>query len=254
MNNSPEPCYFNYRIYSTRFTMRAIYFLPIPAALLLASCVVEHNAGPLQYDTKTIDAEGAQSAHVELSMGAGELRITDGAQQLARADFSYNVPAWKPEVRYTKSGDRGDLRISQPETHSAHLGNTRYSWEVQLNNKIPMDLNIQFGAGKARLNLGSLQLRGVQLHMGVGEADLDLRGVPKHSYDVAVDGGVGQATIRVPSDAGVYAEAHGGIGSIEVHGLRKVDDHWESDAYTRAENKIRLEVHGGIGEIKIIAD
>ena len=31
---------------------------------------------------------------------------------------------------------------------------------------------MHFGAGKARLDLGSLQLRGVELHMGVGEIDM----------------------------------------------------------------------------------
>jgi N-terminal domain of toast_rack, DUF2154 len=226
----------------------------IPATLWLLSCSVERTAGPMQYDSKTIDAEGAESAHVALHMGAGDLRISDGAQQLARADFSYNVPSWKPEVRYARNGTRGDLTIQQPEGHNVHIGNTRNRWEVQLNNKIPIELEMHFGAGEARLDLGSLDLRGVELHMGVGQADLDLRGKPKHSYGVTINGGVGQATVRVPSDAGVYATASGGIGSIQVQGLRKLGDHWESDSYAQAANRIRLEVHGGIGEIRILAD
>jgi len=228
--------------------------LLLPAALLLTSCVVDHPAGPVQYDSRTIEAGGAESAHVALHMGAGDLRITDGAQQLARADFSYNVAAWKPEVSYTTSGNRGNLIIKQPNHSGSHFGNTRYNWEVQLSNKIPLELEVHFGAGKARMDLGSLQLRGLEVHMGVGQIDLDLRGPVKHSYDVAIHGGVGQATVRVPSDAGVYAEAHGGIGSINVRGLHERDGHWESESYARAENKIRIEAHGGIGEIKIIAD
>src|SRR5713226_6362288 len=230
-------------------SMSARHLLLIPGALLLTSCNVEHASGPVQYDSRTIEAEGAESVHVALHMGAGDLRITDGAQQLARADFSYNVPSWKPEVRYTTSGKRGNLLIEQPKSGRAHVGNTRYQWELQLSNKIPVELEIHFGAGKARLDLGSLQLRGIELHMGVGEIDLDLRGPVKHSYNVMLNGGVGQATVRVPADAGVYAEAHGGIGSIEVRGLQKRGDHWESESYERAQNKIRLEAHGGIGEI-----
>jgi hypothetical protein len=234
--------------------MNSRILLLFPGSLFLASCMVEHSAGPVQYDSQTIDAQGAESVHAVLHMGAGDLRISDGAQQLARADFSYNVPQWKPEVKYEKIGTRGNLTIRQPEGVNVHVGNTRYRWEVLLNNKIPMDLEIHFGAGQARLDLGSLDLRGVELHMGVGEIDMDLRGRPKHSYDVSINGGIGQATVHVPSDAGVYASAAGGIGSIQVRGLRKLGDHWESDTYNQAANRIRLDVHGGIGEIKIVAD
>ena len=234
--------------------MRARYLSLLPGALLLTCWVVDRATGPMQYDSKTVDAEGAESVHVALHMGAGDLRITDGAQQLARADFSYNVPAWKPEVRYTRSGSRGNLLITQPKSSGAHVGNSRYQWELQLSNKIPVDLEIHFGAGQARLDLGSLQLRGVEIHMGVGKINLDLRGPVKHSYNVTVYGGVGEATVRVPAEAAVYAEAHGGIGSIEVRGLRKSGDHWESESYARADNKIHLEAHGGIGAIHITAD
>ena len=234
--------------------MSARYLLLLPGVFLLASCNIEHHSGPVQYESKTIEAEGAESVHVALRMGAGEMRVTDGAQQLARADFSYNVPSWKPEIRYSKSDKRGTLTIEQPKHTSANFGNTRYNWELQLSNKIPMDLEIHFGAGKARLDIGSLDLRGVDVDMGVGEVELDLRGQLKHSYNVNVKGGVGQATVRVPADAGVYAEASGGIGSINVRGLQKMGDHWESESYTKAANKLRIEAHGGIGEIRIVAD
>jgi len=76
----------------------------------------------------------------------------------------------------------------------------------------------------------------------------------KHSYNVAIHGGVGQATVRLPVDAAIYAEAHGGIGSIQVRGLHNRGGYWASDSWDRAENKIRVEVHGGIGEIRLIAD
>src|SRR5215468_677584 len=160
------------------------FLLLLPASLFLSCCAVEHSAGPVQYDSKTLDAEGAQSVHASLHMGAGDMRISDGAQQLVRADFSYNVPSWKPEVKYTKAGTRGDLTIRQPEGMNVHVGNNRYRWELLFNNKIPMDMDIHFGAGQARLDLGSLDLRGVELHMGVGQVDMDLRGKLKHSYDV----------------------------------------------------------------------
>jgi len=230
------------------------YLVVLASAALLVGCGVEQTAGPVQYDSKSIDAQGAEAVHVALKMGAGELRVNDGATAFARADFAFNVPSWKPVVSYTKSGDRGNLTIEQPKSGNARFGNTKYTWELQLNNKIPLDLEVHFGAGQARLDLGSLDLRGVEVHMGVGQVDLDLRGKLKHSYNVTLNGGVGQATVRLPSDAGVYAEASGGIGTIKVSGLQKRGDHWESESYETAANRMRIQAHGGIGEIRIVAD
>src|SRR5262249_60216497 len=122
----------------------------------------------------------------------------------------------------------------------------RYRWDRQLINKLPMESEVPFGGGLARVDIGGLQLGRVDLHRGVGEVDMDLRGRPRHSYDVSINGGIGKATVRVSADAAVYAEAHGGIGSITVHGLRKMGDHWESDSYASAQNRIKIEAHGGI--------
>jgi predicted membrane protein len=202
-----------------------------------------------------VDMDDSEMVRVDLRMGAGDLRLTDGGAKLARADFAYNVAAWKPEVRYRREGKQGSLVIEQPGTNHTHVvGSTKYSWDLQLNRKVPVDLALHFGAGQARLDLGSLQLRGVEVEMGVGQLDMDLRGVPRHSYNVGIHGGIGQATVRLSADAGVYAEAHGGIGSIKVTGLRQEEGHWVSPSYDRAENKIRIEIQGGIGEVKVIAD
>ena len=229
------------------------YLLPV-ALFGLSGCVIHTRTGPVEYATESVELEGAEDVRVDLRMGAGELRVTDGAQKLMRADFTYNIPSWKPEVRYRRDGAHGTLTIEQPGHNHTAFGNMKYRWDLQLNNKVPLDIAAHFGAGQARLDLGSLLLRGVEIEMGVGQLDLDLRGRPRQSYNVNIHGGVGQATVRLPADAGIYAEAHGGIGSIDVRGLRKRDGDWVSENFDRAENKIRITVNGGIGEIKLIAE
>jgi hypothetical protein len=234
--------------------MTAQYLL-LPALIGLGGCLIRsEHSGATEYWSHTIDPDSSELVNVELHMGAGELKVTDGAQKLLRGDFAYNVPSWKPEVRYTTEGGKGNLTIKQPNNSHTYIGSNKYRWDLQLSNKVPVDLTVHFGAGQARLDLGSLQLRGVEVHMGVGELDMDLRGAVKHSYNVTIHGGVGQATVRLPSDAGIYAEAHGGIGSINVRGLHDRGGYWASESWDRSQNRIRVEVHGGIGEIRLIAD
>jgi hypothetical protein len=217
--------------------------------ICLTGCMVE-SAGPTTHDFRAIEKDSSDLVRVTLNMGAGNLRVGSGTDKLMRADFDYNVPAWKPEVSYSP----GSLSISQPSSHSAHLGNTKYDWDVRLNREVPINMNVHFGAGEAHLDLGSLSLRSVEVDMGVGSIQMDLRGNPKHDYDVNVHGGVGEATIRVPSDVAVVADAHGGIGEIKASGMRKEDSRYYNDAYGKAKVTIHLNVEGGVGSIHLISE
>ena len=225
----------------------------LAAALCLSSCVV-YTTGPVRHNSRSVERDASERVRVDLNMGAGNLIIGGGARKLLNADFTYNVPSWEPEVRYSSTGTQGELTIRQPGQGHVQIGNNRYEWDLALNNEVPIDLTVHFGAGNARLDLSSLSLRSVEVHMGVGKLDMDLRGNPKHNYDVHVHGGIGEATVRLPAGVGVYAEGSGGIGEIHTEGLRREGGHWVNDAYEDAKVRIHVDVHGGIGEIRLIAD
>jgi len=219
---------------------------------MLAGCEFDHpQTGPLRDDPVSIDLGNAERANVELDMGAGEMTLNSGAQKLLEGTFEYNVPEWKPTVRNSTSDSHVTVTIQQP-SHRGFGGNAHYRWDLKLNNSVLLDLALHCGAGQAQLNLGDLKLRDLNVQMGAGEVRLDLRGKPSRDYDVNISGGVGQATINLPEGVGVYAEAHGGIGSVNVTGLEKRGDHWENTLYDNSKVNLRLKVQGGIGEIRII--
>ena len=223
-------------------------------ALCLTGCVVEVHNGPTRHEFREFDRKGIERLRLDLHMGAGELRVTGGASQLVRADFTYNVDSWKPAVTYHALDGAADLGIEQPGSSHSHIGDTTYTWNIQLADDVPVEVAANLGAGEARMVLGSLMLRRVEVEMGVGEVHVDLRGKPKHDYDVRIRGGVGEATVHLPRDAGIYATGHGGIGEIHTEGLRKQGDHWVNDAYDNAKVRIHVDVQGGIGQINLIAD
>lgn len=229
--------------------------LPVTAgALCLFGCVIEVHTGPTRHEFREFDRQGVESLHVDLHMGAGELNIRGGAQKLARADFTYNVERWKPDVSFHAAGGNADLNIDQPGGSHSHMGNTVYNWDLQLADDVPVEVTAHLGAGEARMDLGEMALRRVEVDMGVGELRMDLHGHPKRDYDVHIRGGVGEATVRLPRDVGVYASGHGGIGEIQVEGMRRQGDHWVNDAYDTAKVRIHVDVQGGIGSITLISD
>src|SRR5688572_27582886 len=89
-------------------------FVVISAALLLSSCWAGMDpTGPEQNESRSIELDKAERVRVELKMPAGELEIGGGAQKLLDADFTYNVAAWKPDIRYHSTGTAGDLTLEQ---------------------------------------------------------------------------------------------------------------------------------------------
>jgi uncharacterized protein DUF2154 len=219
----------------------------------LMGCRLEH-AGPVQNEFQVLERDDSESVRVTLRMGAGNLRIGSGTQKLMRADFAFNVPAWKPVLHYSSAGKRGNLRIEQPSEGGSIRGNSKYEWDIRLNREVPVDLEVHFGAGEATLDLGSLDLQSVEVHMGVGELKMDLRGRPKRDYKVRIRGGVGEAVVRLPSDVSVYADARGGIGEISAKGMRYDGGRYYNSAYGKAKPSIHLDIHGGVGSIKLISD
>jgi len=218
--------------------------------LALVGCRVDWEPdGPPRTESRSVELDKSELVHVRLRMGAGEMRVNGGATNLMDAEFHYSRPSLKPEVRYDPSSFRGNLTVEEPR--HAHYGGD-YRWDLRFNNDKPMDLDVEFGAGEGRLDLGSLALRDVEVHMGVGRLQMDLRGTPKSDYTVNVHGGVGEATIYLPSGVGVVADAKGGIGGINASHLENRDGRYVNTEYGHSKVTVRLNVHGGIGAINLV--
>ena len=116
---------------------------------------------------------------------------------------------------------------------------------------MPLDLNVNLGAGESDLDLRGLRLERVEIDMGVGEMTLDLQGFHERSFDVKVDGGVGSGTLRLPSEVGVRVRIDGGLGSVNAHGLTKTGGAYVNDAYGKSAVTIEVDINAGIGSLDL---
>jgi hypothetical protein len=202
-------------------------------------------------ETRTIDAGGARTASVSVRMGAGQLRLSGGAVALMEAEFTTNVERWVPETDYKVDGERGRLDIRQRKGHSLFFGHRRNDWDIRLSRTLPIDLEINLGAGASRLDLRDVDLASLDVEMGVGELNLDLAGPRTKDLEVRVHGGVGSAVIKLPRDVGVSVAVDGGIGSVSAHGLLKDGHRYTNEAFGKTPATIRMKVEAGIGSIDL---
>lgn len=193
----------------------------------------------------------ADFVEVDIHMGAGELNLEGGAADLMEGTFRYNVERWTPEVDYQVFNKQGKLSIRQRKKHGLHLGRTENTWDIRLNNHVPMDMAINLGAGSSDLDLRELSIRRLDVDMGVGELSLDLSGERKEDLNAKIEGGIGHGTIYLPENIGIRAEIKGGIGSIHAPGFHKDGHIYTNDAYGKTAASIGLRIEAGIGSIEL---
>ena len=233
--------------------MKRLAIVLVVASVFLGSCGVQgQRVGEMQHESRSIQPQDAQSARTHLMMGAGELKVSGAADALMEADFSYNVSDWKPKVGYDVSGEKGELSVEQGNGEGVRLGeDARNEWDVRFNDVVPTDLVVEMGAGESDLDLDSLTLTGLHLQIGAGETTVDLTGDYARGFDASIEGGVGEATVLVPSEVGVRVRAEGGLGKINAEGFQKDGDAYVNDAYGDSDVTLDVDVRGGVGTINL---
>ncbi len=228
--------------------------LVLAAAGLVFAFSACERARETRTETRTIDAGGARSASISVRMGAGELRLSGGATSLMEAEFTTNVEHWVPATDYKVVGERGQLTVRQRRGRSLFFGHRRNDWNIRLTRTLPLELEINLGAGESRLDMRDVDLESLTVEMGVGELNLDLSGPRTKDLEVRVQGGVGSAVIKLPRDLGVSVEVDGGIGSVSAHGLLKEGHRYTNEAFGKTPAAIRMKVEAGIGSIDLRTD
>lgn len=204
-----------------------------------------------KHETKEVEPQGAESITTEINFGAGKLNINGDADKLMKAEFTYNVPEWKPIVDYKVSGKEGTLSLNQPSNSQTTSKDVKYQWDVSLNNKTPMNIRANLGTGITKFDFSKLNLKDVDIQMGVANMDINLCGNYKNDVTVNIEGGVGNATIFLPKDTGVNVEVEKGVGKVNANGFTINDNSYTNNAYGKSQYNINVKVQTGVGNINL---
>lgn len=223
--------------------------IPLTAALvLLAGCEVD--SGPILTGTATVEAGKADTVRAEIRMGAGDLQVEGGSSRLLDATFRYSQSAGRPVVHYDVMGGRGLLTVESPQDGSTRGKNAKNEWALRMGTELPLDLSVRLGAGDSRLDVSQLALRSADVNMGAGNLTFNMANRYTQEVNVQINGGVGEAHIRLPKETGAVVDAAGGIGSVQANGLTKRDDGKYYNAAWAADNPaVHMKVRGGVGDI-----
>jgi hypothetical protein len=205
--------------------------------------------GPTRTESQTVDAGAADAASVQIEMNAGELTLAGGVDHLLEADFRYNVVSWEPNVSYSVTGAQGALQVTQPGDGLPVGDELVNAWDLRLGGGLPLDLEINLGAGQGDLDLSGLDITGVQVATGAAVVTVDLRGDWDHDVDAAITGGVGELRVLLPSAMGVRVTADSALVNVTASGLTHDGGTYVNAAYGTAPFTLLVEIEAGVGAV-----
>jgi len=168
--------------------------------------------------------DAADSLHVVLRYDAGTVTLGAAAAPLLY-QASARFDASEQRISRSYNPVSGTLRIGldssamQTSGHrSSNASGNQARLDLGLAAGIPLDLDLDLGATRARLDLSALWVSALRVSSGATEADLTFGSVnPKPMRDLFVDAGVGSVTIHQLGNARAQrATVASTVGSVDL--------------------------------------
>jgi hypothetical protein len=204
----------------------------------------------------SIPLQGAARADVRIRHGAGRLTLRGGAGPDVLASGSFTGGVRHEEYRQS---DTLDAVLRVPEDLWMNFGGpwifgpwTPILWDVQMNDRIPMTLDLETGAGESKIDLSAMKVREVRLKTGASSTEMTL---PSRAgkTNVKVTSGAASVVLRIPDGVSARIAVESGLAGITVDQNRfpRSGGGYQSADYDRAENSVDIHVETGVGAVEI---
>lgn len=204
-------------------------------------------------NTTAVPLDGAVAGDVALTLGAGELRVQGGAPDtmLIETTVFTRAPEWQPGLVQGTNNSRKTVEITEKghKVKEWFAVNSPNSWTVSLNEKVPVRLDVNVGAGDCTLDLRKVTLESLKVSNGAGDTTIQLGNYPDRRFDATISSGVGDLTLRVPPESNTRIRADTGLGDVTGHGFVQDGNTYITAGFnqSRAVNEITL--NQGVGSI-----
>jgi hypothetical protein len=217
--------------------------------------VFTRRGGPRQVEVH-VPLQGAKTARVRVRFGAGRLTLAAGA----KADELGEVQALG-DVRQS-AATTGDERSAEFWVPTEFLGDVLApwkwsgrqppSWEMRLQQAIPIQIDVEAGACQMDLDLTSLQVRNLRLVTGASSVMVRMPAAAGETH-AKVTAGAADVKVRIPMGVAARIRVPTGLGEVQVDRSRFPggDGLFESSEFGTAANKVDLSVEVGAASVQV---
>lgn len=241
---------------------RPILYITPAVLLVLAATSVALAVLGLEITRKDIARTTEKEVRADIEAAFGSIVIAKGERdKIVSAEFRQENESRSPYVDYRLRGNRGELKIETDHEDSRwwgrKKGERKREWILKFTDAVPIDLNIEFGAGQGEIDLTGLQVQKLSVSSGASSVELtcdepnrivaghveiesgvskfDARNLANLNFEkMSFSGGVGAYKLdfggKLQQDAKIKVEV--GLGAVTIYIPRETaarvefEDHW----------------------------
>ena len=210
----------------------------LSAALLLSALPATARAQDWRSVTVGRSVDEETSMRVDVEYGIGSLDISKSAPgSLYRATLRYDAEKFEPVTDFRNNRLRLGIEGGTVRGHKAQGGSLR----VALGPDVPLDLNLKFGASEAKIELGGLRVRRLEVGTGASVTQLNFATPNPETLDhMSFEVGAARFTATGLGNSNAQRlEVAGGVGEIELG----FDGEWSQN--------MRASVGMGLGKLTL---
>ncbi len=234
--------------------MKNFYIILSFMCLLSLGCAGEYSRPE---EIKVITVKKAKTVDVYFKALKADMVISGGGKELMIGKFSYFMPTNRTVVDYQERGETGSLNITDkffpaigvyPKEKRMNL------WKVMLGNTVPFISRVNLSQGSFQFDAADIDIHRMELEFGRVNGGINLDKVWKENFYASVRLEEGELIFRIPSNMGVRIELEEEGLNVKVEGFKKEGLILTNDHYKKENSVIRLYIHSGHGQIKILTE
>ena len=225
-------------------------FLMLLGVWILFGRAMPRWQGSASDETFSIDLQGAAQLALDFDCGAGSVQVLGGAPSGVAVT---GTQAAGMDKKSRLSGDRLEVKIDAGPSFFPFIGPDSGVWRFQLNQDMPLTLDVDAGASSLDFDLTDLKVTRMKVEMGASTLKVKL---PANAGNTVLDVESGAATLdlSVPQGVGARLRLKQGASTVNVDPSRYVmqdSGFYQSADYDTAANKVEIILNGGANTVKV---
>jgi hypothetical protein len=192
-----------------------------------------------------------EQADLTLNFAAGQLTLGELTDSPLLIQGTLNLATQtKPQLATSQSGGRATMSLGYKEgqTFTAFTGGD--NWNVLLSPKAGFTLNVDVGAGDARLDLTGLDIRGLQVSGGASQTTVIFPATG--DFSAQIEGAVGGLTLEIPSGIAARLRIDRGLSALTLSArFAPQGQYYETSDWTTNQNRVDIQLSMGVGALTI---
>jgi hypothetical protein len=214
----------------------------------------------LKYDaerSEPLSRFDAAARTLAIGIRSHGMRLHSGSREAGslHAELSTRVPM---DLSLELGAVQGDVQLGGLKLTDLSLKAGAADLTVRFDEPNPYrvhTMTLEVGAADVKLiRAGNSGVEHVNANIGVGALDLDLGGELTHDVEVSGNLAMGDFTLHVPRDVGVYVDATTFLAEFDKTGLVKRSDGWYTPGFDEARRRVRVRIKAFIGDFTLSRD